>query len=305
MLATLAGEPFSRKEWLFEPKFDGERCLAMRCGADIQLWSRNQKLLNDRYPELAAAFGSQRAERFLVDGEIVTFENNITSFARLQQRMQVKHPSEQLRRKIPVWIYLFDLVHLEGHDTRQLPLYERKELLRQALDFRDPVRFTAHRETEGEACYRDACRKGWEGIIAKNGHSIYVSKRSREWLKFKCTKNQEFVIGGYTLPKGRRTGFGALLLGYYDAGKLVYAGKVGTGFDEETLHHLSRQLARLEIKTSPFVAGDPPSRSAHWVKPKLVAQVGFTEWTREGKLRHPRYLGLRFDKRPSQVVREQ
>jgi DNA ligase D-like protein (predicted ligase) len=305
MLATLVAQPFSRTGWLFEAKFDGERCLVLRCGADIQLLSRNQKRLNDRYPELVAAFGTQRTERFSVDGEIVTFEGDITSFSKLQQRMQVRYPSEQLRRKIPVWIYLFDLVHLEGYDTRQLPLYKRKELLQEALDFKDPIRFTTHRETAGEAYYRDACRKGWEGIIAKNVGSVYVSKRSREWLKFKCTKAQEFVIGGYTDPKGLRIGFGALLVGYYKAGKLVYAGKVGTGFDEETLRRLGRQLAQLETKTSPFVASDPPRRGAHWVKPKLVAQIGFSEWTREGKLRHPRYLGLRFDKKLSQVVREQ
>jgi len=305
MLATLVAQPFSRKGWLFEPKFDGERCLALRCGADIQLLSRNRKRLNDRYPELVAAFRAQRAERFSVDGEIVTFQGAITSFSRLQQRMQVSHPSEQLRRKIPVWIYLFDLVHLEGDDTRQFPLYKRKGLLREALDFREPIRFTTSRETEGQAYFEDACRKGWEGIIGKNHASVYVSKRSREWLKFKCLKEQEFVIGGYTDPKGRRIGFGALLVGYYKAGKLVYAGKVGTGFDEETLRRLGRQLAQLQTKPSPFAAGDPPSRGAHWVKPKLVGQIAFTEWTPEGRLRHPRFLGLRVDKRPSQVAREQ
>ena len=305
MLATLVTQPFSREGWLFEPKFHGERCLALGCGADIQLLSRNQKRLNDRYPELVAAFESQKAKRFLVDGEIVTFQGDVTSFSRLQQRMQVRYPSEQLRRKIPVWIYLFDLVHLEGADTRRLPLHKRKELLREALNYKDPIRFTTHRETEGIPYYRDACRKAWEGIIAKNRDSVYVSKRSREWLKFKCTKEQEFVIGGYTDPKGGRIGFGALLVGYYEAGKFVYAGKVGTGFDEETLRHLGRQLVQLETKTSPFVAGDPPGRGVHWVKPKLVGQIGFTEWTPEGKLRHPRYLGLRFDKKPSEVVREQ
>jgi DNA ligase D-like protein (predicted ligase) len=254
---------------------------------------------------LVAAFESQKTKRFLVDGEIVTFEGDITSFSRLQQRMQVRYPSEQLRRKVPVWIYLFDLVHLEGYDLRQLPLYQRKKMLRDALEFKGPVRFTTHRETEGEPYYRNACRKNWEGVIAKNRDSVYVSKRSREWLKFKCTKEQEFVIGGYTDPKGGRIGFGALLVGYYEAGKFVYAGKVGTGFDEETLRHLGRELVQLETKTSPFVAGDPPGRGVHWVKPKLVGQIGFTEWTPEGKLRHPRYLGLRFDKKPSEVVREQ
>jgi len=305
MLATLKEEPFTRKGWLFEPKLDGERCLALRCRADVQLLSRNQKRLNDTYPELVRAFRSQKAERFAVDGEIVTFEGDVTSFSKLQQRMQVRHPPEELLRKIPVWVYAFDLLHFDGYDKRQLPLRNRKELLQKALDFKDPLRFIEHRETAGEAYYREACSKGWEGIIAKNGDSVYVSARSREWLKFKCTKEQEFVIGGYTDPKGQRIGFGALLVGYYEAGKLAYAGKVGTGFDEETLRRLGRQLAQLETRTSPFAAGPSPPRAAHWVKPKLVAQIGFTEWTPEGKLRHPRFLGLRSDKRPEEVVREQ
>ena len=305
MLATLKEEPFTRKGWLFEPKLDGERCLALRCRADVQLLSRNQKRLNDTYPELVRAFRSQKAERFAVDGEIVTFEGDVTSFSKLQQRMQVRHPPEELLRKIPVWVYAFDLLHFDGYDKRQLPLRNRKELLQKALDFKDPLRFIEHRETAGEAYYREACSKGWEGIIAKNGDSVYVSARSREWLKFKCTKEQEFVIGGYTDPKGQRIGFGALLVGYYEAGKLAYAGKVGTGFDEETLRRLGRQLAQLETRTSPFAAGASLPRGAHWVKPKLVAQIGFAEWTPEGKLRHPRFLGLRSDKGPEEVVREQ
>jgi len=240
-----------------------------------------------------------------VDCEIVTFDGNVTSFARLQQRMQVRHPSEELRRKVPVWIYVFDLLHFDGYDTRRLPLCDRKQLLRKAFDFTDPVRFTEHRETEGERYYREACRKGWEGIVAKKVDSLYVSKRSRDWLKVKCTRDQEFVVGGFTDPKGHRVGFGALLVGYYRAGKLVYAGKVGTGFDDETLQRLGNQLAQLETRTCPFEVGDPPRVSAHWVRPKLVAQIGFTEWTAEGKLRHPRFLGLRSDKRPQEVVREQ
>ena len=305
MLATLVDEPFSRTGWLFEPKFDGERCLALRSAGNIQLLSRNQKQLNDKYPELVRAFRNQGTKRFAVDGEIVTFDGNATSFAKLQQRMQVRHPSDELRRKVPVWIYVFDLLHLDGYDTRRLPLRNRKQLLRKALDFTDPVRFTEHRETEGERYYREACRKGWEGIVAKKVDSLYVSKRSRDWLKVKCTRDQEFVVGGFTDPKGHRVGFGALLVGYYRAGKLVYAGKVGTGFDDETLQNLGNQLAQLETGTCPFMVGNPPRVGVHWVRPKLVAQIAFTEWTTEGKLRHPRFLGLRFDKRPQEVVREQ
>src|SRR5437867_1672024 len=204
MLATLVPEPFSRKGWLFEPKLDGERCLALRSGANIQLWSRNQKQLNDKYPELVKAFRKEKAERFAVDGEVVAFDGSVTSFAKLQQRMQVVHPSEELVRRIPVFIYTFDLLHYNGYDTRRLPLRDRKALLRKALEFSDPLRFTEHRETEGERYYREACRKNWEGIMAKNADSVYVSARSRDWLKVKCTREQEFVIGGDTEPKGHR-----------------------------------------------------------------------------------------------------
>jgi bifunctional non-homologous end joining protein LigD len=304
MLATLTEERFSREGWLFEEKFDGERCLVLKSGKEIQLFSRNRKRLDDRYPELVTAFGAQRAERFAVDGEIVAMDGQVTSFSKLQLRMQVRNPPSKLRRDVPVWIFLFDLLHLGAYDTRQLPLRSRKELLRKALKFEGALRFTEHRETEGEKCYREACRKRWEGIIAKDAESVYVSKRSRAWLKFKCAEEQEFIIAGYTDPRGHRIGFGALLVGYYQGKKLVYAGKVGTGFDEETLQRMGRQLAALEIKENPFASGDPPGRGVHWVKPKLVAQIGFAEWTRGGKLRHPRFLGLRDDKTASEVVKE-
>lgn len=163
------------------------------------------------------------------------------------------------------------------------------------------MRFTEHRETEGEAYYREACRRGWEGVIAKNGGSEYVSRRTRDWLKFKCTREQELVIGGYTDPQGKRIGFGALLVGYYDRGKLMYAGKVGTGYDHASLQRLGRQLARLETATFPFAGDGLPRCGVHWVKPKLVAQIGFTEWAPGGKLWHSRFLGLREDKRPEPV----
>jgi DNA ligase D-like protein (predicted ligase) len=304
MLATLTDERFSREGWLFEPKWDGERCLAFRDGRDLHLFSRNRKRLNDKYPEITAAFHRQKTDAFIADGEIVTFKNGVSSFAKLQQRMQVEHPSADLLRKVPVWLYLFDLLYLGQHDTRQIPLRYRKEVLRKTFEFGDSLRFTEHRETEGEAYYREACRRRWEGVIAKNGDSVYVSRRTRDWLKFKCSQEQEFVIGGYTDPRGKRIGFGALLVGFYHRGKLVYAGKVGTGYDTGTLQRLGRKLAQLETPTSPFAGDGLPRRGVHWVKPKLVAQIGFTEWTRGGKLRHPRFLGLREDKRPEEVVRE-
>jgi DNA ligase D-like protein (predicted ligase) len=304
MLATLTKERFSREGWLFEPKWDGERCLVFRRGRELNLFSRNQVRLNEKYPELTAALQRQQDDSFIVDGEIVTFKNGITSFAKLQQRMQVAHPSADLIRAVPVWLYLFDLLYLERYDTRRVPLQYRKQLLRAAFDFADSLRFTEHREREGEAYYRQACRKGWEGVIAKDGSSEYVSRRTRNWLKFKCVQEQEFVVGGYTEPRGNRIGFGALLVGYYRDRKLVYAGKVGTGFDNDTLRRLGRKLAELKRSTSPFEGDSLPRAGVHWVKPKLVAQIAFTEWTREDKLRHPRFLGLRDDKRPEDVERE-
>lgn len=303
MLATLTNEPFSRPGWLFEPKLDGERCLVWRHGERVKLYSRNQKSLNEKYPKLVKAIQTQRAKSFIVDGEIVAFERDVTSFVKLQQRMQVQHPSVELQRKIPVSFYPFDLLYLDRYDMRQLPLRYRKQLLRDALDFREPLRLTEYRETEGESYFEESCRRGWEGVIAKNADSTYVAGRSREWLKFKCTNEQEFVIGGYTDPKGERIGIGALLVGYYEGGTLVYAGKVGTGFDTATLERLRERLSRLEISRCPFA--DISSRlGIQWVRPQLIAQIAFAEWTTAGRLRQPRFLGLRTDKRPEEVVRE-
>ena len=304
MLATLTDHPFSRKGWLFEPKWDGERCLAFGDHHNFSLFSRNRNRLNEKYPEITAAFRQQGINSFIADGEIVAFKDELTSFAKLQERMQVAHPSVDLLRRVPVCIYVFDLLYLDGYDTRQVPLKYRKEVLRRALDFRDVLRFTEHHETCGEHYYRKACLSAWEGLIAKNGDSVYVSKRTRDWLKIKCRREQEFVIGGYTDPRGNRIGFGALLLGFYRNGKLRYAGKVGTGFDHEMLQRLAMRLALLKTPICPFDDNAVPQREVHWVQPKLVAEVGFTEWTAEGKLRHPRFLGLRDDKKPKDVVRE-
>jgi len=304
MLAILTEERFSREGWLFEPKLDGERCLVFRHKTKLELSSRNQKLLNSKYPELTEAFRKQKRAQFIVDGEIVAFEGEITSFAKLQQRMQNQQPSAALLKTVPVWFYAFDLLYLDSYDLRQVPLRYRKLLLEKALDFEEPLRYLSHGETEGEAYYRAACDHGWEGVIAKYADGVYEPGRSRQWLKFKCVLDQEFVIGGYTDPEGQRTGFGALLVGYYEAGKLKYAGKVGTGYNNRTLQQLGKQLAGLERGSSPFHADGLPRAGVHWVEPKLVAQIGFTEWTRDGKLRHPRFLGLRADKGAKEVVRE-
>jgi DNA ligase D-like protein (predicted ligase) len=304
MLATLCDRPFSREGWLFEPKLDGERCLVFRRGAVVKLYSRNQKELNAKYPELVEPFRQLNTGRFILDGEIVAFEHGVTRFAKLQQRMQIRQPSAALQKRVPVWFYAFDVLYLDGYDLRQTPLRYRRHILQNAFDFREPLRLTEYREAEGEACYREACKRHWEGVIAKDGGGAYVSGRSRQWLKFKCVSGQEFVIGGYTDPQGQRVGFGALLVGYYDRGKLKYAGKVGTGYSDLTLRRLGEQLTRLETQTNPFESDGLPRSGVHWVKPKLVAQIGFTEWTTDGKLRHPRYLGLRDDKKPEDVIRE-
>jgi bifunctional non-homologous end joining protein LigD len=305
MLATLTNERFSRKGWLFEPKWDGERCLAFRRGRDLRLFSRNRKRLDEKYPEISVALQRQVRTSFIADGEIVTFEDGVTSFAKLQQRMQVEDPSAELLRRIPVSLYLFDLLYLDNCDIRQVPLRYRKEVLRRTFDFGGPLRLTEYCEREGEAYYQAACGRGWEGVIAKNGDSLYISGRTRDWLKFKCRQGQEFVIGGYTDPQGSRHGFGALLVGYYQGNALVYAGKVGTGFDEQTLTDLAARLSSLEQRDSPFAGdGTLPRRGVHWVRPVLVAEIGFSEWTREGRLRHPRFLGVRRDKPARAVVRE-
>jgi bifunctional non-homologous end joining protein LigD len=305
MLATLTQEPFTRTGWVFERKLDGERVLAFRDRAGVRLRSRNRKEITSAYPEIAEALAAQTSKDFAIDGEVVAFDGSTTSFEKLQRRMQVRDADQARRTGVSVYYYLFDVMWLDGRDRRDEPLLERKAALRASLAFGGPLRYTAHRVRYGERYLLEACARGWEGLIAKRADAPYVSRRSTDWLKLKCVNEQEFVVGGYTDPRGSRTGFGALLLGVYDDGRLRYAGDVGTGFTHATLDALGRRLAALARDTPPF-AGDGalPRRGVHWVHPKLVAQIGFTEWTRDGKLRHPRFLGLRRDKSPKDVVRE-
>jgi bifunctional non-homologous end joining protein LigD len=218
--------------------------------------------------------------------------------------MQIADRERARRSGVAVFLYLFDVLHADGYDLTGLTLRQRKSVLRSSLTFGGPLRLTAHRNTDGEAAFRAACEKGWEGVIAKRADSTYQHRRSRDWLKFKCINEQEFVIGGYTDPKGSRQAFGALLIGVYDDGELRFAGKVGTGFDDRALAALGNRLRALERERSPFADAPIPRAGVHWVEPRLVGQVGFTEWTRDGQLRHPRFLGLRDDKRPRDVVRE-
>ena len=302
-LATLTDERFSDPGWLYERKLDGERVLAFKDGKKVRLLSRNKKTLNATYPEVVDAMAKQPQTKLIVDGEIVAFAGAVTSFARLQKRMQKKSAEEAKQSGIAIKFYVFDLLQLESHDLRRLPLRARKKLLKKALDFEKPLRFTPHRVESGEAYYEEACEKGWEGVIAKRADAAYAGKRTRDWLKFKCDKGQELVIGGFTDPKGSRKGFGALLVGYYDDGDLKYAGKVGTGYDEEILRGLRKKMDRLKRESSPF-SDAVDGRNVTWVKPELVAEFGFTEWTEDGRLRHPRFLGLRRDKKAREVKRE-
>jgi DNA ligase D-like protein (predicted ligase) len=295
MKAVLTEERFSDPAWLFERKLDGIRCIAIKGDREVRLLSRNDLSLNARFPEIAAALAADPATHLVLDGEIVAFSGRQTSFERLQQRAE---------RHTAVYLYTFDLLYLAGHDTTRLPLHARRRLLRNAVEFHGPLRLTPSRTCEGERLYEDACKRGWEGLIAKRADAPYTHGRSRDWLKFKCTAEQEFVVGGYTAPRGSRSDLGALLLGHFEDGQLRYAGKVGTGFTTATLADLAARLVPLRRDTTPFA---DVVRMPHvtWVEPQLVAQVGFTEWTRDGRLRHPRYLGLREDKAAEEVVREQ
>jgi bifunctional non-homologous end joining protein LigD len=339
MLATLTDQYFSDPEWIFERKLDGERVLASLGATEVHLHSRNGKEVSDTYPELIDALvgasdmkalraqaqrlrekkGEKMESRrgdgagpiLVLDGEVVAFSGPVTSFSRLQQRMQIHDPEEARKSPVAVYYYLFDVLHLGGFSVTDIPQRTRKKVLEAVLSFEDPLRLTPHRNENGEAFLREACQKGWEGIIAKKADSPYRDGRSRHWLKFKCVHRQELVIGGFTDPSGTRTGFGALLVGYYDEGgeTLYYAGKVGTGFDEDALTHLTKLLKSRRRKTPPFSEakspGALPREGVHWVTPSLVGQFGFSEWTRAGKLRHPRFLGLRRDKDPHEVVREE
>ncbi|MFE7858472.1 non-homologous end-joining DNA ligase [Streptomyces sp. NPDC057403] len=305
MLATLSDrrdfpEP---GEWIFERKLDGVRLLAVREAGRVTLLSRTGRRLNDSYPEIVEALHAQSSTDFTVDGEVVAFSRGRTDFARLQQRMGLTRRQEIEATGVAVTYYVFDLLRLDGTDTTRLPLRLRKSLLRRALSYRAPLRLTSHRNAGGAESLADACARGWEGLIAKRADGPYQPRRSPDWLKLKCSQGQEFVVGGFTEPAGSRVGLGALLLGYHQDGKLRYAGKVGTGFDRPTLLALRERLDRLRVDGSRF-EGPVRESGARWVRPELVAQIDFTEWTRDGMLRHPRFLGLREDKKPADVVRE-
>lgn len=304
MLCTLTKHHFSDKNWIYERKFDGERCLIIKNGSNVILKSRNDKSLNESYPEIHDAVKKFNANQIILDGEVVAFAGNNTSFSKLQSRLGLTNREKALATGVPVYIYVFDILYFDGYDLTHLPLVTRKSILKKAIPFKDPFRFTIHKNEKGEAYFNLACKKGWEGVIAKRRDSRYQHKRSLDWLKFKCVANQELIIGGYTEPQRSRVGFGALLVGYYKEGKLIFAGKVGTGFNEQFLTEFQKKLQKIEIKKNPFASTFKSTRGIHFVKPILVAEIGFEEWTKDNKLRQPRFQGIRYDKKAKDVVQE-
>jgi len=304
MLATLTDQREFGDDWLLERKFDGERCVARKDGDDVRLESRTGKDLTGTYPEVRAAIAAQRADQLLLDGEVVAFDGDQTSFSRLQQRLGVSNPPGALVTQFPVVYCVFDLLEADGEDLTPRPLAERRAQLEKTVRTRKPLQVSEAWRGDSEHRYAQACHSGWEGLIAKRADARYVRGRSRDWLKLKCVLEQELVVGGYTDPAGSRTDFGALLVGYYEDGRLRYAGKVGTGYSAQMLRSLGARLRKLETGESPFADARPIPRGTHWTRPELVAQIGFAEWTVDGRLRQPRFLGLRDDKRPTEVVRE-
>ena len=305
MLATLTKHAFSDPAWIYEAKLDGQRSLLWKRGKTVRLITRNEKGRTSHYPDLVDAVKRADAPSLIADGEIVAFRGDVTSFSQLQGRMQNPRPNAAQVAAVPVYFYLFDLVWFDGHDLSALPLLARKSVLHGALAFGDVLRFSEHIDEDGEAAFRVACEKGWEGLIAKRAASPYTHGRSAAWLKFKCANEQEFVVIGWTEPKGSRSGLGALIVGYHEDGQLRFGGKVGTGFGRRELDALGRRLGPLEQPDPPVAETKGlPRKGAHWVRPELVAQIGFGEWTDDGKLRHPRYIGLRDDKAPGEVIRE-
>jgi bifunctional non-homologous end joining protein LigD len=280
MAATLTDKRFKDPAWTFERKLDGIRVLAYKSGAKVELWSRNRLPLTANYPAAAEAIARLPVDSVILDGEAAW------AWGRLGRADY----------------HVFDILFLDGRDLRGLPLTERRTHLRR-LKLKLPLAMVP--ELDGDTPWEHACAEGWEGVIAKRRDSLYESRRSPQWLKMKCEATQELVIGGFTDPQGARVGLGALLVGYYDKDDFVFAGKVGTGFDTKLLTSLRERLDKLKLETPPFTKGTGlPKLRTHWVKPQIVVQVAFTEWTGGDKLRHPRLLGLRPDKAARDVVRE-
>jgi bifunctional non-homologous end joining protein LigD len=303
MLATLVDRPFSDQDWLFETKWDGVRVLVYRQGGKIKMITRNGKEVAFRYPELAGIAGSIGAKEFVLDGEIVTFDEKGRSvFQWLQSRIGLKGKSDiaQQAREHPVVYCVFDLLYCDGYDLRRSPLASRKEQLAGLLRPSDHIRLSEHIVGEGEKRFREAQKARLEGLIAKLASSPYEEGRSSLWLKIKTVLRQEVVIAGYTAPRGSRKLFGALVVGLYEGRELRYVGHVGGGFTHRSLEQVHEQLHKLKTSKSPFAAPPPTNEPVRWVKPKLVCEVKFAEWTAAGLMRQPIFEGLRDDKRPDE-----
>lgn len=298
MLCTLIDAPFDQKDWLFEVKWDGFRAIAYVNKGKVDLRSRNQISFNQRFSPLVTSL-EKMPIRAVFDGEIVCLDAKGKSHFQYMQNYQ-------RTGKGRLFYYIFDLLFYDGVDLRAFPLIERKAYLKKVLA-KHPVshvRFSTHVKAKGIAFFKKMVKGGLEGMIGKNGQSAYVSRRTRDWVKVKNIQEQEVVIGGFTEPRGSRQEFGALLVGVYAHGRLHYVGHVGGGFDEETLVLVYKKLKPLIQEKCPFVERPVPNMPVKWVRPKLVCEVKFTEWTASGSLRHPVFLGLRNDKSPRSVVRE-
>ena len=288
MLATLVDEPFHRKGWVYEEKYDGYRILAYKEGREVTLYSRNAKDRTETFSEIARAIATLPDGLLLLDGEAVAFDSKLVSrFQLLQQGRATVYA-------------VFDCLYRNGRDLRNEPLPVRREELVAAIGDTERLFPSRRLPANGLKAYETAKRKGYEGLVAKDASAPYIEGRSTKWLKVKAKREEEFVVAGYTAPAGSRTHFGALLLGAYRGRELHYVGRVGTGFPQKTLSELYRRFQPLVRKASPFVA-PPREKGATWLAPKLVAQIAFQEWTHDQKLRQPVFLGLRDDKKPSEV----
>ncbi len=307
MLATSAVRPFSRQGWVFEIKYDGVRVIAERRGDEARMLGRSGEDITARYPEIAEALRGLRVEHIVLDGEIVAHDDlGRPSFGRLQKRMLLSTPRDvaAAMARVPVRAVFFDCLALEARDLRGLGLLDRREGLARALPPAGVVQASDFVAEQGEAFFGAANELGLEGIVAKRADSPYAGKRSPDWIKIKCQRRQEFVIGGYTEPRGGGRHFGALHVGVYESGQLRHVARVGSGFDDAAQDDLWRRLQPLARDPSPFGASGPDGRGDHWVEPRLVCEVRFTEWTADGGVRHPIFLGLRPDRKPEEVRRE-
>jgi bifunctional non-homologous end joining protein LigD len=314
MLATAMSKPFDDPNWLFEIKWDGYRAVAFIEDGGLRLVSRNQNDLTMQYPELRELPKFVKAQRAIVDGEVVALdEQGRPSFSLMQQRTGFRPGKPRLpgRQGVPVIYYAFDLIYVDGYDLRRVKLEERKQLLEALVENSPVIHFSDHYPEKGLALFEAAKQRGLEGIVAKKRNSLYEEKRSREWLKIKITQRQECVIGGFTDPEGSRQYFGSLVLGLYDKkSRLIHVGQAGTGFDEKSLKQIFEQLRSLQTKTNPFHGEIGGLHKVHFVRPKLVAEIKFSEWTHETveggmKLRAPVFMGLRADKAPEECRLEE